>query len=196
MSGVDGIFAMTIDSTRAAGLLAALVVCPLIGLGIILSVTGGAVRIERAVTALTIAMILVALALPLGGWLGIGWGEGTLSSYAALVTEVDEARAMEGFPLRFYARFLLLPVIAAIGFLLVHLKFAGALEGILLAAGLEGIDPTLELEASNVKATSLHAGGQAGHALKRVLKDGKPRAKRKKRRVSPNPAGDLPQRLI
>lgn len=189
----DTILGKAVDWSRNLGLIAGVVLLPLIGLGIILAVPAGAIRIELAVTSLVWSIVLVALALPLGGWFGLAWNQGTLTDYQGLTAAVDAARALEGFPLKFYLRYLLLPAGSAVAFILVNFKFGGALEGVLLRAGMEDVDPELEREASNVNPSSLHGTGRTAGALKRVLKEARPK---KLKRKDTDPEPEMPRRLI
>lgn len=191
---LDSILGKAVDWSRNLGLIAGVCLLPLIGLGIILAVPAGAIRIELAVTALIWSIVLVALALPLGGWFGLAWNQGTLTDYAGLSAEVDAVREMEGFPFMFYLRYLLLPAASAVAFILVNFKFGGALEGVLLRAGMEDVDPELEREASNVNPSSLHGTGRTAGALKRVLKEGK--AKRLRKKADEDAESAMPRRLI
>jgi hypothetical protein len=191
---LDTIMGKAVDWSRNLGLMAGVVLLPLIGLGIILAVPAGAIRIELAVTALVWSIVLVALALPLGGWFGLAWSQGTLTDYAGVTAEVDAVRAAEGISFGFYLRFLLLPAASAVAFVIVNFKFGGALEGVLLRAGMEDVDPELEREASNVNPSSLHGSGRTEGALKRVLKEGK--AKRLRKKGDEDAESAMPRRLI
>lgn len=195
----DRVFAIAVNVSRTMGLMSALVICPLLSLGVLLAVPAGAPKVERAVNALTWSIVLVLLAMPLGGWFGLSWAQGTLSSYAQMMTEVGTAQA-EGFAPVFYARFLLLPIASAVGFVLVGFQFNSAVEAVLLK-GDPAFDPQLEQEASNVAATSLHGTGRTAGALTKALEDTKAaRQARKKRKQSASMTrvsqGEMPKRLI
>ncbi len=190
-SGIDRVFRIAVTVARTMGLMSALIICPLLCLGVLLSVPAGAPRVERAVNALTWSIILILLILPLGGWFGMAWQQGTITDYAGLVLEVDAGLA-NGFTLAFYARFLLLPAASAIGFILAGYQFSSAVAAVLLKR--DGLDPALEVEATNVAATSLHGTGRTAGALSAALQADK----QKKRapsmsRMSP---GEMPKRLI
>lgn len=195
----DRILKIAVNVTRTMGLMAALVICPLLSLGMLLAVPAGAPKVERAVNALTWGIVLVILAMPLGGWFGLAWQQGTISSYSAMIAEVDLAR-VEGLKPVFYARFLLLPLASAVGFVLVGFQFSSAVEAVLLK-GDPAFDPELEQEASNVAATSLHGAGRSAGALTKALEDTKAaRQARKKKQESmtmtESSAGEMPRRLI
>ncbi len=190
-------FMTAVTVSRALGLMAALIICPLIGLGVVLSVPAGAPRVERAVTALIVSMGLVFLALPLGGWFGMGWQQGTFSSYARMTEGVEAAREV-GFGAAFYGRFLLLPVLSAVAFIIVGFRFSSAVEAVLLKNEL-GVDPELEAEASNVEASSLHGAGRGKGALAQALQASKKKpakTKPKPRGMTQLSPGDMPKRLI
>jgi hypothetical protein len=167
-------------------------------LGVILGVPAGAPKVERAVNALIWGLVLACLALPLGGWFGMGWKEGTVSSYQQMVAAVDAVNAGGGgLTPEFWGRFLLLPAASAVGFVLVGLQFSSAVVAVLLKR--QVFDPELEQEATNVAATSLHGTGRSAGALTKALQADKAKAKKKKKqqqsmtRMSP---GEAPKRLI
>ncbi len=193
----DRIFRIAVNVSRTVGLMAALIICPLLSLGMLLAVPAGAPRVERAVNALTRSIVLVLLAMPLGGWFGLAWQQGTISSYEAMMEAVEAARA-NGLGPEFFARFLLLPAASAVGIVLVGLQFSSAVEAVLLK-GDPAYDPELEKEASNVAATSLHGTGRTAGALSRALHDTKAAKQARKRaaeQVTKTAAGDMPKRLI
>ena len=190
-------FRTAVTVSRTLGLMAALIICPLIGLSVVLSVPAGAPRVERAVTALIVSMGLVFLALPLGGWFGMGWQQGTFSSYARMTEAVEAAREV-GFGAAFYGRFLLLPVLSAVAFIIVGFRFSSAVEAVLLKNEI-GVDPELEAEASNVEASSLHGAGRGRGALSQALQASKKKpakTKPKPRGMTQLSPGEVPKRLI
>ena len=190
---VDRIFKVAVTVARTMALMCALVLCPLLSLGLILAVPSGAPRVERAVNALFWAIVLVILAMPLGGWFGMAWQQGTISDYHQMITEVEVAR-VEGFSPVFYSRFLLLPGASAVGFILVGFQFGSAVAAVLVSRTL--FDAEIEQEASNVSATSLHgtAGRTAGALSKALEADKKKKARAQSMsRTSPS---EMPKRLI
>lgn len=194
-SQIDRVFKICVIVARTMGLMGALIICPLMSLGVILGVPAGAPKVERAVNALIWGVVLAFLALPLGGWFGLAWNEGTFSTYGPMVAAVDAANET-GLSPAFFGRYLLLPIASAVGFVLVGLQFSSAVEAVLLRRGV--LDPELEKEASNVAATSLHGTGRSAGALSKALHADKvAKAKRKKAqsmsRMSP---GETPKRLI
>ena len=205
----DGVFATVVTASRAIGLLAAIVICPLVGLGIMIAVPAGAPRIERAVTAFLFSIVLVILVLPLGGWFGFGWHEGTIWGYERLTAKVEAAQDA-GFSLKFFMQFLLLPAASAVGFAMVGLRFSAAMQGVLLKVGMEGVDPALDREATSVEASSLHGTGRSAGALKNVMKSESSGTGRRPNRsgsaeqspmtsvrpTSPMSTGKVPKRLL
>ena len=190
-SSIDRVFRVAVTVARTMGLMSAIIVCPLLCLGVLLAVPAGAPRVERAVNALTWSIVLVLLILPLGGWFGMAWQQGTITDYAGLVLEADAGQA-NGFTPEFYARFLLLPAASAVGFFLVGLQFSSAVAAVLLKR--DGLDPELEAEATNVSATSLHGTGRSAGALSAAL-----HAQKQKKRapsMSKMSPGEMPKRLI
>ena len=190
-SSIDRVFRVAVTVARTMGLMSAIIVCPLLCLGVLLAVPAGAPRVERAVNALTWSIVLVLLILPLGGWFGMAWQQGTITDYAGLVLEADAGQA-NGFTPEFYARFLLLPAASAVGFFLVGLQFSSAVAAVLLKR--DGLDPELEAEATNVAATSLHGTGRSAGALSAAL-----HAQKQKKRapsMSKMSPGEMPKRLI
>jgi hypothetical protein len=198
LSANDRVFKIALTVSRTMALLGALIVCPLMALGVILGVPAGAPKVERAVNALIWGLVLSALVLPLGGWFGIAWHEGSVSSYEQMAAAVDASRADEeaGFPAELYGRYLLLPGVSALGFIFVGLQFSSAVVAVLLRR--QVFDPELEQEASNVAATSLHGTGRTAGALTKALQEDKSKARKKKAsgpmtKMSP---GEAPKRLI
>lgn len=202
LSIFDRVFKIAVNAARTLGLMSALVICPLLALGVILAVPAGAPKVERAVNAMCWATILVLLIMPLGGWFGLAWNQGTITDYAQMMDAVARARE-EGFGLEFYARFLVLPVVSIVGFVMVAVQFSSAVVAVLVRRDM--LDPELEKEASNIAATSLHATGRTAGALNRALDDDRAKAaKRKKKAATPSGSGSLskvspgnmPKRLI
>ncbi len=192
LSAVDRILKIVVTVARTLALMSALVIVPLLCLGVLLAVPAGAPRVERAVNALTWAIILVLLIMPLGGWFGMAWNQGTITDYTGLTLEVDAARE-GGFAATFYARFLLLPAASAVGFILVGFQFNSAVLAVLLKR--DGLDDELEQEASNVAATSLHGASRSAGALDKALERDK-RKKKKPPSMSRMSPGEMPKRLI
>ena len=105
VSAVDRVFKIIVTVARTMALMSALIVCPVLCLGVLLAVPAGAPRVERAVNALIWAIVLVPLIMPLGGWFGMAWRQGTITDYTALTAVVDAGRERDrvhprGLPVR------------------------------------------------------------------------------------------------
>ncbi len=203
LSRYDRLFSAGTSAARTLGMLAVLTLCPLVAVGLVLGTVCGAPRLDRGISALTWAIVLTLLALPLGGWLGLPWQDGALSTYPHLIQAVESATHSavgESFDLPYYARFLLLPGLCLIGFVLLGFRFSGALEGVLPVKQTEALDPALEREASNITASSLHGAGRFSGALGRVV--GSAEAKQPPPAKEPMPTatrlsvGEAPKRLL
>ena len=173
LSRFDRLFSAATSAARTLGMLAVLTLFPLVTVGLVLGTVCGAPRLDRGISALAWALVLTMLVLPLGGWLGLPWQDGALNTYRHLIQDVENARrsaAGMGFGLPYYARFLLLPGLCLLGFVMLGFRFSGALEGVLPIKGNQGLDPTLEQETANMQASSLHgAAGRSAGALGRVV---------------------------
>jgi hypothetical protein len=197
VSPFDRVFKISVTVARTMCLMGSLLICPLMALGVILGVPAGAPKVERAVNALIWGLVLACLALPLGGWFGMGWKEGSVASYGQMVAAVDAVNAEGGgFTPEFWGRFLILPLVSAAGFIFVGQQFSSAVVAVLLNR--QVFDPELEQEATGVAATSLHGTGRSAGALTKALQADKAKAKKKKQqqsmtRMSP---GEAPKRLI
>ncbi len=194
----DRTLEFAVTAARGLGMIAALMLCPLLMLGIVLAVPAGAANTERAVSAVAWAMVLVLVAMPLSGWFGLPWQEGTLSSYGQMMTEVEAVRD-GGFTATFFMRFLLMPAISVMGFIVIGFRFSGAVASVLLSSQAMRLDPVLEKEAANVSATSLHGAGRSAGALQRAMEATAPTPPTQRRRepvTSRVSAGEVPRRLI
>jgi len=202
LSHYDRLFSAGTSAARTLGMLAVLTLCPLVAVGLVLGTVCGAPRLDRGISALTWAIVLTLLALPLGGWLGLPWQDGALSTYRHMIQEVEIARYRNvgsSFGLPYYARFLLLPGLSLLGFVLLGFRFSGALEGVLPVKAGEALDPALEREASNITASSLHSTGRSAGALGRtVVAEAKqpPPAKRPMPAATQVSVGTAPKRLL
>jgi hypothetical protein len=194
VSQYDRVFKVAVTVARTMALMGSLIICPLMALGVILGVPAGAPKVERAVNALIWGIILACLAMPLGGWFGMAWKEGTIASYPAMTAAVEAAAGDEGLTPEFYGRFLILPVASAVGFILVGSQFSSAVLAVLLKRQI--LDPELEQEASNVAATSLHGTGRSAGALTKALQADKSSKKKKSQSMARMSPGEMPKRLI
>ena len=212
LSRFDRLFSAGTSAARTLGMLAVLTLCPLVAVGLVLGTVCGAPRLDRGISALTWALVLTMLVLPLGGWLGLPWQDGALSTYRHLIQDVENARRSAsgtGFGLPYYARFLLLPGLCLLGFILLGFRFSGALEGLLPTKTNQGLDLALEQETANIRASSLHGGaGRSAGALGRVVASSELKPEPEPVPPPPRPSkssmpsatkvspGDAPKRLI
>ncbi len=188
----DRMFRILVTVSRTMGLMGAFIICPLLSLGVLLAVPAGAPRAERAINALTWAIVLVLLAMPLGGWFGMAWNQGTIMDYSSMIQEIEAAK-VEGFTPRFYASFLLMPAACAAGFVMIGLHFSSAVVAVLIKRDV--FDPEVEKEASNVAPTSLHGTGRQAGALAKAL-EADQKKKAKQQSLSGVSPGEMPKRLI
>ena len=149
------------------GRAAILAVLPVMALGVLLGVVAQTSGIERATTAFLLMLVVSGLVLPLGDVIGLPWPDGALTSYATLTTALDQPESA-ATPLPAYIQFLLLPLTAIVGVLIVAVRFTSGVEASLPSRESMRLDPNLEREASNMSPTSLH-GGRAGSVLQSTL---------------------------
>jgi hypothetical protein len=74
------------------------------------------------------------------------------------------AVAPAGGGIEFYLRYLLLPFTCIIGLALLALRFSAGVEAAIVRTDYR-LDPVLEREAANIKASSLHGSGRNNAAL-------------------------------
>jgi hypothetical protein len=196
LTGTDRILAVAASFGSGAGLLAALAILPLVGIGVLLAAASATVGVEKAVSAFGWSLVVVLLALPLGGVVGLPWQGGAMYRYAELTGPIDYAVANEEkLGLVFYARFVALPVMCGIGTLLIANRFsAGVAAGVLRNENLT-LDQNLEKEAGNIKTGTLHAGRTAG-AMKQAFGTDKTSDEHEPAHARQPTAGEVPKRLI
>lgn len=182
-------------TARGVAVLATLVLLPIVALGVLLAVASATDGVDRAVAAFTWTVVLGLLVLPIGGIVGMPWRSGAVWEYAIVVEEIDAGRVSL---LASAARHLLLPLAGLVCSAMVGQRFlAGVRAGLLRREHLK-LDPSLEQEAANIKATSLH-GGRAGAALARVgvaAAQGAARDAGVREPVDRHDAGVAPRRVI
>ncbi len=207
----DRLLSAATSSARTLGTLGVLTLCPLVAIGLLLAAICGAQRLDKGISAFSWSIVLALLILPIGGWIGLPWAEGVLNTYSAMLLEVESAKYSAtgpGFDLQFYSRFLFLPSICLVGFILLGVRFSGSVQGLVVVKESHKLDPVLEQEVANMKATSLHSsGGKFSRALKRTVNKIAPSAEEKpESKPVMDPAqmptatkvssGDAPKRLI
>ncbi|MHC5113986.1 MAG: hypothetical protein ACYTGP_06110 [Planctomycetota bacterium] len=171
LSRFDNVFSTMSALARGFGVIGCLALLPLLGLGVLLAASSATAGVERAVSALGWALAAVFLSMPFGALIGLPWDDGALWEYSALCAAVDGVGGAPGVldgatsgKLTFFAQFLLLPIVCIASLLLTATMFSSGVEAGLMRREALGLDETLELEAGNVKPSSLH-GGRAAAAL-------------------------------
>ncbi|MHC4108904.1 MAG: hypothetical protein ACYSTY_12550 [Planctomycetota bacterium] len=198
-STADQIFDHTVTFAAAGGKLACVAMLLLLVVGVILSATSALPGVEKTVSALTWAVVMALLTLPLGEVMDLPWREGAFSSYFYMTEQIELAHDKTegvGFTIAFYVRFLVYPAACVLMAVMVGMRFGAGTEAARLPDE-HKLDPELEKEAGGIQVSSLHGGRSAG-ALSRVVGGSKPGSKAQKsmpsaRRVSP---GAAPKRLI
>lgn len=164
LSTTDQHFRTLTGITGAIGTMAAFALIPVIGLGVIVGASHRIAGIDRSAGAFTWAVLLVALVLPWNRWfVGIGYA-GVFPSYHQLIEAVTQREQGEG-GLLFYAYFLALPLACTAGVAIIGLLFRSGIEAGLLPRESHHLDPELERETANIKASSLVGGGRMSGAL-------------------------------
>ncbi|MHC5022754.1 MAG: hypothetical protein ACYTGG_02420 [Planctomycetota bacterium] len=153
----------------AVGTVALLVMVPLVMLGVVLVGTTASQSVEKSVTAMIWAVIVVILCLPVGEALHLPWRDGAFYDYTTLMSKLDAQDHGEVLGFSFFARHLLLPGACIIGTILLTWRFNAGIEPVIERR--EWLDPELEREAGNIKITSLHGGRAAGAFQKSVQED-------------------------
>jgi hypothetical protein len=194
---------------RGAGTIAILALVAFITLGAMLAAGSATSGVDKIVSAFGWAIIVVLLALPVGGAVGLPWREGALWSYDAMTAAVDARRAEGAAPAMeddavFHARFLILPLACLAGIAFVSMRFHVGVEAGLFVKEDLRLDRQLEQEAGNVKAGSL-IGGRASSAMRTTMASGSPLPPAPKIEAPPAPKtstvrqltpGEAPRRLI
>jgi hypothetical protein len=192
----DRVMEVISATAMSAGTLAIILVLPLLALGVLLGAGSATPGIDHSVSAFMWSLLVAVLVLPLGHVVGLPWNEGALASYSYMTGEVDRVMT-EGSEswgnASFYCRFALLPLACVVGVTMIGLRFgAGVHAGIMPKEDMR-LDPVLEKEAGNIKASSLHAGraGAALRAASAAIAEKKPIPA-----INQVTAGDAPKRLI
>lgn len=195
LTGADRTLAVATSLASGFGVLAVLTVVPLVGLGVLLAASSATAGVEKAVSAFGWSLVVLLLALPLGGLVGLPWQGGAMYRYSELTAQIDAAAAEPvGLGIVFYAKFVALPLTCLIGTMLIANRFGAGVEAGVLRKENLVLDQTLEQEAGNIEASTLHAGRTAG-AMKQAFAGSTPTEP-----VSGNigqiSAGKVPKRLI
>jgi len=146
--------------TSGLGTFAMLFVIPFIGIGVLLAAGSATDGIDRAVSAFAWALLVGILALPTADLVGLPWQNGVFFSYDAMTAQVDAGAKATGIV--FLGTYLLLPLTCVVGAALIGSRFGAGVQAGLMRKEDLAIDGTLEMEAGNVKASSLHGSRTAG----------------------------------
>lgn len=165
----DRLFGDLTSVTMATGTMSCLVLLPLMLVSVMLASSRASGKVHHAISALIWTTIIAALALPLSGVLDLPWQDGALHSYDRMVSDIDAHNAGTLGTTSFYGRFVLLPMLCALGAILVGWRFSLAVEGMMPTELPHLLDPALEREASNIRASTLHGGGRVAAALHRSV---------------------------
>jgi hypothetical protein len=183
LSAMDRHFSRAMSLSAAAGTMAMLLLIPLLAVGVMLGAGSATPGVEKTVSAMTWAMAVAMMSLPLSSLFPLIGFDGAIGDYPSMMTAVEQARDDEQTVLRelsgtaastsgggplFYGRFFLLPMTCVVGTVLVGLKFSAGVEAAMIPLDFR-LDPALEKEAANVKASTLHGGGRNAVALRGML---------------------------
>lgn len=149
-----------------AGMLGMVLMMPMLMVGVMLSAGSATPGVEKVVSAFMWSLGVSVLVLPIGHVIGLPWPDGGLVTYQNMSAEVDRQMTdgRWGSPI-FYARFFLLPLACLVGVGIIGIRFSGGVMAGILPKEDMRLDPTLEKEASGMKATSL-IGGRSAAALR------------------------------
>lgn len=192
---------MHIASTlaRGAGSLAMVVLLPLLAVGVILTAGSATPGVERVVSSFIWSTVVAIFVLPVGSALGLPWDEGALATYGHITTNVDNVLGPQGDGWggpTFYARFVLLPLACVMGVILVGFRFNYGVEAGIPPKESMRLDPVLEREAANMKATSLYGSRTASAMRTLVNKPAEPADSKSNSTSMKTSAGEMPRRLI
>ncbi len=199
-------FMIQTDLASGLGILASVALLPLLGLGVVLAAGASVPGVERTVGSFVWAIVITMLVLPLGSFIEAMPFNGIFTSYDSMMLEVEHYRAGDGGGVIFFGKYLLLPVACMAGIASIGLRFRSATFAGLMPREDYRLDPELEKEVANTRASSLVGGGRTAGAFTATLRHeeepvpAKPKAAprdeppmRSLRAVSP---GDAPRRPI
>lgn len=193
-SRTDRVFQVLNDVASGGGILAAVTLLPLLGLGVVLAAGAAVPGVERTVGSFVWAIVITMLVLPLGKMMESMPFNGLFVSYASMMAEIEAVRASDEAGFLFYGKYLLLPTACMAGIAAVGLRFRGATFAGLLPREDHRLDPELEREVANTKATSLvGGGGRAAGALNNAIRTEEPAKAAPSIKIDPAPARSLRQ---
>jgi hypothetical protein len=163
--------------------------------GVMLAAGAATPGVEKIVTAMNWSLVIAALTLPIAAVFQLDGLAGAMVDYGTMTNAVDAAHtaenqalldevtassapegdgaadattaasaAMERGTVMFYLRHLLLPITCIIGLACIGMRFSAGVEAAIIRSDYR-LDPMLEREAANIKASSLHGGGRSAAAL-------------------------------
>lgn len=193
-SGADRMMEFAATTARSTGVIAMILLLPLLLLGVTLSAGSATPGVEFTVSSFMWSLALALLVLPVGEIVGLPWKQGALSTYAYMTGEVEREVGEGGWgSIAFHCRFALLPLAGVVGITMVGMRFGWGVRAGIIPKEDHRLDPVLEREAGNMKATSLH-GARAGAALRAAgaaMSEKKPIPA-----INQVTAGEAPKRLI
>lgn len=203
-SDIDHLLTGLLSVTSTVGVVAIVILVPLMALGLMIAVVGEVPGCERATTALLWASLFVAMSIPLARSLGVGHHEGLLLDAAALFGPLDATMGEDGFahPGAFtMVRHLLLPCAAILGLALITLLYRAGLEAGLLPREMLTVDPVMDREVARVAASGPRLGGRTAAALGTTVSQQAPIPQVTEAPTSApstvrTSAGDAPRRII
>jgi hypothetical protein len=164
----DRIMTLASDLAMSAGTIAMILALPMLMVGVLLASGSATPGVDKVVSAFMWSLVVTMLVLPIGQHIGLPWTHGGLVSYHSMTQAVDEQMADGRWgSATFYGRFCVLPLTCLIGVAMIALRFSGGVQAGIIPKEDMRLDPTLEREAANMKATSL-IGGRAGAALRNL----------------------------
>ena len=173
----DRAFRAAASVSGGLGTLAMILLVPLLGLGVTVAAGSATPGVEHTVSAFAWSLILGVLVLPVGVMMGTLPNWSSFTSYDALIAQVEAYRQgaadAPGF-VAFYGRFLLIPLTAIVGCILIGVRFSAGVEAARMPRE-PILDPVLEAEAANIATTSLHgSGGRTAGALRKIGNESEP----------------------
>lgn len=158
-SRYDRYFMIQTDLASGLGILASVALLPLLALGVVLAAGASVPGVERTVSSFVWAIVVTMLVLPLGSFIEAMPFNGIFANYESMMREVEVFRAGDGGGVIFFGKYLLLPVACMAGIAAIGLRFRSATFAGLMPREDFRLDPELEKEVANTKATSLVGGG-------------------------------------
>ncbi|MGI9015162.1 MAG: hypothetical protein ACR2GY_13075 [Phycisphaerales bacterium] len=180
----DHVLRILTSLAAAVGTMAALALLPLLALAVVLGAGAATPGVDRAAGAFVWAVVLIIVTLPWGRLFeGVPF-DGLFANYASMAADVElwqsgvattgVERATSG-GLLFIGRYCVLPLACVAGIAAVGLRFRAGIAAGLIPKADYRLDPELEKEVADLKATSLiGGGGRMAGALKAIRVEDQP----------------------